>query len=57
MSKHESYKLDKALFAYDKFIKGEYFEKARAVIVKDDKVVVIKNLSNNKLTASILSYC
>ena len=50
MEKHEQYKLEKTMLAYDKYIKGEYFKKARAVIIKDGKVAFIKNLSDGKIT-------
>lgn len=50
MNKHKQYKLEKTMLSYDKYIKGELFEKARAIIVKNDQVVFIKNLSNGKIT-------
>lgn len=43
MNKHDQYVLDKTMYAYDLYLKGEYFKKARAVIVKDGQVLFIKN--------------
>ena len=38
------------MYAYEKYLKGEFFEKVRAVILKDDKVAFIKDLSNGNIT-------
>ena len=50
MDKHQEYINEKTMYAYQKYLKGEYFEKARAIILKDDKVAFIKDLSNGKVT-------
>ena len=50
MDKHEAYMLEKAKEAYGKYERGEYFEKARAIIVNDGKVAFIRNLKTEKIT-------
>lgn len=40
---HDKYVNDKTFLAYQKYLRGEAFAKARAVIVVDGKVVFIKN--------------
>ena len=50
MDKHQEYVNDKAMYAYGKYLRGEAFEKARAIILKDDKVAFIKDLSNGNIT-------
>ena len=50
MNKHEEYVKDKTFLSYQKYIKGEFFEKARAVVLKDGKIALIKDLSNGKIT-------
>ena len=50
MDKHEAYVNEKTMYAYGTYLRGEYFEKARAIILKDDKVAFIKDLSNGKIT-------
>ena len=50
MDKHQAYVNEKTMYAYGKYLRGEYFEKARANILKDNKVAFIKDLSNNKIT-------
>ena len=50
MDKHQAYINEKTMYAYGKYLRGEYFEKARAIILKDDKVAFIKDLSNGKIT-------
>ncbi len=49
MGKHEEYVNEKTHFAYSKYLKREYFEKARAVILVDGKVPVMKNLKTGSL--------
>ena len=50
MNKHDAYVNDKTMLAYEKYLRGEYFEKARAIILKDGQVAYIKDLSNDKIT-------
>jgi len=50
MDKHQAYINEKTMYAYEKYLKGEFFEKVRAVILKDDKVAFIKDLSNGNIT-------
>ena len=50
MNKHEAYVNEKTMYAYQKYLRGEYFEKARAIILKEGKVAFIKDLSNGKVT-------
>lgn len=50
MSKHEEYVNEKTMEAYGKYLRGEFFVKARAIILKDDKVAFIKDLSNGNIT-------
>jgi len=50
MDKHQEYVNEKTMYAYGKYLRGEYFEKARAIILKDGKVAFIKDLSNGKIT-------
>ncbi len=47
--KHEEYVNEKTHFAYSKYLKGEYFEKARAIIVKDGKVALLRSLSDGSV--------
>ncbi len=49
MANKKDYDLEKVMQAYQKYIDGTYFEKARAVILKDDKIVYIKDSKSNKL--------
>ena len=41
MKKHDAYVNDKTMLAYQKYLKGEYFQKARAIILKDGEVAWI----------------
>ena len=50
MDKHEKYVNDKTMEAYGKYLRGDYFEKARAIIVKDGLVAFIKDLKTGKVT-------
>ena len=50
MDKHQAYVNDKTMYAYGKYLRGEAFEKARAIILKDNQVVFIKDLSNGNIT-------
>ncbi len=50
MNKHDAYISEKTMYAYQKYLRGEYFEKARAIILKDGKVAFIKDLSNGNIT-------
>jgi len=50
MDKHQKYVNEKTMLAYEKYLKDEMFEKARAVILKDGEVAFIKNLSNGDIT-------
>ena len=50
MDKHQQYVNDKTMEAYGKYLRGEYFEKARAIIVKDGLVAYIKDLVTNNIT-------
>lgn len=50
MDKHQTYINDKTMLAYQKYLKGEYFEKARAIILKEDKVAFIKDLTSGEIT-------
>ena len=47
---HKQCNEDKTMLAYGKYLRGEYFEKVRAVIIKDDKIAFIKDLKTNKVT-------
>jgi len=50
MDKHNSYVLEKTFFAYGKYLRGEYLEKVRALILKDGKVAYIKDLETGKVS-------
>lgn len=50
MDKHQQYVQDKTMEAYGKYLRGEFFEKARAIIVKDGLVAFVKDLKTNKIT-------
>lgn len=50
MKKHEDYVNEKTLEAYHKYLDGEYFVKARAIILKDGLVAFIKDLKTDKIT-------
>lgn len=50
MNKHDAYVNDKTMIAYEKYLKGECFQKARAIILKDGEVAFIKDLSNDNIT-------
>ena len=50
MDKHQAYINEKTMYAYQKYLKGECFEKARAIILKDGQVAYIKDFSNGKIT-------
>ena len=48
---YKNYINEKEKFAYDLFQRGESFKKARAIVVKGDKLVVLKYSENEYLTA------
>ena len=50
MKKHEEYVNEKTMEAYQKYLNGEYFVKARAIIVKDGLVAFIRDLKTDKVT-------
>lgn len=50
MDKHQDYVNEKAMYAYGLYLRGEEFKKARAIILRDNQVVFIKDLTNGKLT-------
>ena len=50
MKKHEDYVNEKTMEAYHKYLNGEYFVKARAIIVKDGLVAFIKDLKTGNVT-------
>jgi len=50
MDKHQAYVSEKTMYAYGKYLRGEFFEKVRAIILKEDKVAFIKDLSNGNIT-------
>ncbi len=50
MDKHQAYVNEKAMYAYGKYLRGEAFEKARAIILKDNQVAFIRDLSNGNIT-------
>ena len=50
MKKHEDYVNEKTMEAYQKYLSGEYFMKARAIILKEGKVAFIRDLKNGNVT-------
>ena len=50
MKKHSEYLSEKTMDAYEKYLRGEYFVKTRAVILKDGQVAFLKHKDNGYLT-------
>lgn len=50
LDEHQKYLQEKAKLSYKKYKNNEYFEKARAIVAKYGKVLLIKDLSNGNIT-------
>lgn len=50
MKKHDEYVKDKTMLSYEKYLRGEAFQKARAIILDDGKVVLIRDIGKNVVT-------
>ena len=50
LDEHQKYLQEKAKLSYKKYKNNEYFEKARAIVAKEGKVLLIKDLSNGNIT-------